>query len=80
MIELADFVLEVWCRDCRFKDGERLLQTYRYTRTHQQWMEEEVRDLQSGLYPKGQFRLRFRKSWARAVDKSRNSSYNSSTL
>lgn len=80
MIELADFVLEVWCRDRRFKDGERLLQTYRYTRTHQQWMEEEVRDLQSGLYPKGQFRLRFRKSWARAVDKSRNSSYNSSTL
>lgn len=80
MIELSDFVLEVWCRDRRFTGGERLLKTYRYTRTHQQWMEEEVRDLQSGLYPKGQFRLRVRKSWVREVDAGKKISYNSSTL
>jgi hypothetical protein len=43
--------MRIYVKDRRCKSGERILNTYSYRSKHYQWMLEEVRDLQSGLYP-----------------------------
>ena len=63
MIELKDFTLRVYKVDRRRKEGERLVKSYQYTQKHEQWMKEEVQDLQSGLYPRGQWRLEYFPTW-----------------
>lgn len=57
MIELRDWELHVSVRDRRYKDGWRKAKTYVYRNKHEQWMQEEVRDLKMGLYPPGKYVL-----------------------
>ena len=57
MIELQNYTMHIWVKDRRTKTGERLCSTYVYQNKHDQWMKEEVRDLQSGLYPANKFRI-----------------------
>ena len=57
MIELADWTMRIYIRDRRCKSGERILKTYVYARKHLQWMQEEVRDLQAGLYAGDRYRF-----------------------
>lgn len=57
MIELKDWTMHIWRQDRRCRSGERAHKTYVYVRKHEQWMREEVRDLQAGLYPADQFRI-----------------------
>jgi hypothetical protein len=49
---LQDYTMYIWKLDRRLKTGRRAVQTYVYKDKHDQWMQEEVRDLQAGLYPK----------------------------
>lgn len=63
MIELKDWTMRIWVRDMRYKEKERLLNTYSYKNQHEQWMKEEVRDLQAGLYPKPKYRIEINPSW-----------------
>lgn len=54
MIEMKDFVIEV-----RRKDGRTRLRV-EYLNKHLLWIEEEVRDLQAGMYPVTEFEVTFR--------------------
>jgi hypothetical protein len=56
-MELMDWTMRVYVQDRRCKGGERILKTYAYRNKHLHWMLEEVRDLQSGLYPAPRFRF-----------------------
>jgi hypothetical protein len=49
---LQDYTMYIWKLDRRLKTGRRAVQTYVYRAKHDQWMQEEVRDLHAGLYPK----------------------------
>ena len=49
---LQDYTMYIWKLDSRYKTGRRAVGTYVYPARHDQWMQEEVRDLQAGLYPK----------------------------
>lgn len=49
---LQDYTMYIWKLDYRYKTGRRPVNTYVYPNKHEQWMREEVRDLQAGLYPK----------------------------
>lgn len=57
MIELKDWTMRIYAKDRRTKTGERCIRTYAYKSKHEQWMREEVRDLQSGLYPAEKYRF-----------------------
>lgn len=57
MIELNDYVMQIYVADRRTKTGERQVGNYAYQQKHDQWMREEVRDLQSGLYPPSKYRI-----------------------
>ena len=59
MIELQDYTMRIYVQDRRYKAGERILNTYVYKQKHLKWMQEEVRDLQAGLYPAPRFRIEF---------------------
>jgi hypothetical protein len=50
-LTLLNFTIRVYVKDRRCKSGERILNTYFYRSKNYQWMLEEVRHLQSGLYP-----------------------------
>lgn len=63
MIELEDFTLEIHKRDRRTKTGSLLVGKYDYQGKHLQWMQEEIRDLQAGLYPPGKYRIELVKTW-----------------
>jgi hypothetical protein len=63
VIELKDYTLYVYVKDRRTKAGERLQGKYPYLQKHEQWMREEVRDLQAGLYPAPKYRLEFRDTY-----------------
>jgi hypothetical protein len=56
-MELMDWTMRIYVQDRRCKAGERILKTYAYQNKHLQWMREEVRDLQAGLYPAPKFRF-----------------------
>ena len=57
MYDLRDWHLHVYVRDRRYKTGWRKQDTYIYANKHEQWMQEEVRDLKMGLYPPGKYVL-----------------------
>lgn len=57
MIELRTYTMYIWVKDRRTKSGERAYRTYVYADKHDTWMQEEVRDLQSGLYPVDKYRI-----------------------
>lgn len=59
MYEMRNWHLHVYVRDRRYKTGWRYQDVYFYERKHEQWMREEVRDLQAGLYPVDKYRLEF---------------------
>ena len=63
MIELEDWTLEIHRRDRRTKLGSRLVNKYEYPQRHLQWMQEEIRDLQAGLYPPDRYRIELIKTW-----------------
>ena len=63
MIELEDFTLEIHKRDRRTKSGSLLVGKYDYQQKHLQWMQEEIRDLQSGLYPPSKYRIELIKTY-----------------
>jgi len=56
-LELTDWTMRIYVKDRRCKAGERILKTYAYQAKHEQWMREEVRDLQAGLYPAPKYRF-----------------------
>lgn len=51
MIVLNDYKLTITTPDKRCRTGNRVIATYAYPNKHDQWMKEEVLDLQAGLYP-----------------------------
>lgn len=51
-LKMQDYTMYIWRLDRRYKTGQRAVKTYVYRNTHEQWMLEEVRDLEAGLYPK----------------------------
>ena len=63
MIELKDYTLIIYKKDARYKAGEVRYNQYEYKDKHQQWMAEEIRDLQVGLYPVDTFRLELHETW-----------------
>ena len=56
-LELMDWTMRIYAKDRRYKAGERIVNTYVYWNQHEQWMREEVRDLQAGLYPAPKYRF-----------------------
>lgn len=52
-----DYTLEVYIKDRRTKKGERLLGKYEYKDVDFNWMNEELRELMSTVYPKEKYRL-----------------------
>jgi hypothetical protein len=58
-LTLLNFTMRIYVNDRRCKSGQRISKTYSYRLKHYQWMLEEVRDLQSGLYPVEKFRIEF---------------------
>ena len=62
-MELEDWTLEIHKRDRRTKLGSKLVGKYEYSQRHLPWMQEEIRDLQSGLYPPGKYRIELIKTW-----------------
>jgi len=66
MIELKDWTMRIYAKDRRCKTGERLHKTYAYKDKHEQWMQEEVRDLQwtgFAMYPASKYRIEFDPTW-----------------
>lgn len=59
MIKMQRYTMRIYVKDRRTKSGERLLNTYTYGNRYEGWMQEEVRDLQSGLYPAPKYRLEY---------------------
>lgn len=57
MIVLKDWTMRIYVQDRRTRTGERLYRTYAYPQRHEQWIKEEVRDLQAGLYPPDRYRF-----------------------
>lgn len=57
MSKLQDYTMRVFVKDRRYKVGERLCARGIYEQKHDQWMAEEVRDLQAGLYPAPKYRI-----------------------
>ena len=50
-LKMQDYIMYIWKLDRRCRTGRRAVNTYVYPNKHEQWMKEEVRDLQAGLYP-----------------------------
>jgi hypothetical protein len=67
-IELRDYTMLIYKKDRRYKCGETLHNSYDYKARHEQWMKEEVRDLQSGLYPEHQFRIALHETYVERVN------------
>ena len=63
MIELKDYTMLIYKMDRRYKSGEALHNKYEYHEKHDQWMKEEVRDLQAGLYPTDKYRIELHETW-----------------
>lgn len=57
MIKLQDWNMVIWIFDKRTKSGNRLFNQYVYRDKESSWMIEEVRELQSGLYPADKFQI-----------------------
>lgn len=49
--------MQIWVKDGRYQSGRRLFNTYVYRDKHEQWMREEIRDLQAGLYPSPKYSI-----------------------
>lgn len=56
-LELGNWTMRIYVQDRRYKTGERVYGSYVYEKKHKQWMQEEVRDLQAGLYPQPKYRI-----------------------
>lgn len=64
-LELKDWSMRIYVKDRRCKAGERIFKTYTYRDKHEDWMREEVRDLQAGLYPAPKYRFEVDPLWVR---------------
>lgn len=65
-MERKDWTLRVYKRDLRYKEGERMVNEYRYPDWTQAQMAAEVQDLRSALYkPADGWRLEFHASWVK---------------
>jgi len=60
---LLQYTLEVYKRDRRCKDGERLVGKYDYRDVSSTWMQEELSDLRYRLYPRDKFRLEYHETF-----------------
>ena len=58
-----DYTLEVYVKDARKKEGERLKGKYDYVGVDPKWMKEELQELSVGLYPEPKFRLVLQETW-----------------
>ena len=56
-MERKDYTLEVHKYDRRHKSGSFLVDKYEYRDQTLEWMQEELRELRSGLYPMSKYRL-----------------------
>jgi hypothetical protein len=59
----TDYTLEVYVRDRRTKAGQRLQGKYEYKDVETKWMQEEMRDLASRLYPQPRYRMELHETW-----------------
>ncbi len=59
----TDYTLEVYVRDRRCRDGQRLHGKYDYKDVETRWMQEEMRELQSGLYPQPKYRMELHETY-----------------
>ena len=59
----GDWTLEVYVQDRRVKAGQRLQGKYDYTNVDLKWMQEEMRDLQTRLYPQPKYRIELHETW-----------------
>jgi hypothetical protein len=49
-MERQDFVINIYKKDRRYRNGVRLCGVYPYADMNPKWMEEEVRELRNTLY------------------------------
>lgn len=62
-MERTDYTLEVYVMDRRTKAGQRLQGKYDYKDVETKWMQEEMRELQSTLYPQPKYRMELHETW-----------------
>ena len=55
--------LVIYKIDRRFKAGEVKITTYDYERQNDQWMRDEIRLLQSGMYPQDKYRIELHETY-----------------
>lgn len=54
---MLEYTLEIYVQDRRTKKGERLFGKYDYHKVSGTWMQEEMADLRSRLYPEPKYRM-----------------------
>lgn len=62
-MERKDYTLEVYVTDRRTKRGERRYGKYEYRNQTEKWMQEEMRNLASGLYPAPKYRMELHETY-----------------
>ena len=58
-----DFVVNVYKKDARYKDGERIYQVIRYDNETQRWVDLVVEALRRTYYTSDKYRVEVKKSW-----------------
>lgn len=64
----TDYTIRVIKFDKRTKTGEKFVKDYDYKDMTKSWMEEEIRDLASRLYPAKKFRLELHETWVERIN------------
>lgn len=65
---MLDYTLEIYVQDRRTKRGERLFGKYDYTKVSGTWMQEEMADLRSRLYPQPKYRMELHDTFVERVN------------
>lgn len=67
-MERKDYTLRVYKNDRRTKTGELHYGDYDYKNKTAKWMNEEIQDLQAGMYPKNKFRMELVETYVERVN------------
>jgi hypothetical protein len=60
---MTDYTLEIYVMDRRTRTGQRLFGKYDYQSKDLKWMQEEMRELQAGLYPQPKYRMELHETY-----------------
>lgn len=63
MTARTDYTIRIFKLDKRTKSGEKFVKDYDYKDMDKKWMEEEIADLTSKLYPKNKYRLELHETY-----------------